>query len=128
MRFAVDFMNSATYPADADIGMRDWRKSRWVDGPFIQFKKDGRILLPGQPEFEAPLGRWIHVDVEFQLGHGRDENATWSISLSWEGGEVREFEIPLDSQFQSLTWTGVMAPADGPGVFYLDNLILDPRG
>jgi len=107
---------------------RDYSGGAYKVGPSLHALPDGRLVAAGQTLFEVPYGKWVHVEITCCLGP--DLTGAWDLSLLIEGENTpREYQnLPCTSGFSALTWYGFTANANADGLYYLDNIRLEPAG
>jgi hypothetical protein len=96
-------------------------------GPSVTFSGDGRVTVGGRTLTTIPVGAWVHVEIGCALGD--DPGRTWSLALTVVGQETERFaDLPLPGDaFHELQWLGFVSTAQTDAVFYLDNLVVEPR-
>ena len=59
---------------------------------------------------------------------GDQADGTFDLSVTWPGlEEPLEFPgLACDPEFKQINWLGFTANADGPGVFYVDDIVVRP--
>ncbi|MDD4871767.1 MAG: right-handed parallel beta-helix repeat-containing protein [Kiritimatiellae bacterium] len=133
VRFACDVMNSATTPAEFSISLRDYKVKRgeYRDGPVITFKPDGTVIAAGKDVAKIPNGKWVHINMLVNLGEPGAASTvakSYRLAVAVIGEKEKVFEnIPCASkEFVNVTWFG-FSYADRPdGVYYVDNLSIEP--
>lgn len=131
VRFACDIQNSADRPAEVYLGLRDWGGGgQYHEGPSLTLKADGKLTASGRELAQLPLGRWSHVEIEFEQS-ASDAAApaakTYRLTVTATGEKPQVFEgLPYaDARFRSLTWFGISLTGK-PGTFlYVGNLCLE---
>jgi hypothetical protein len=90
-------------------------------GPSITVR-DGQLYAGNEALLPIPLSQWVRYEITVPLG--RQANGTYDLAVTLPGGQVKRFPgRPLvKTAFTRLQWVGFMGMANGPGVFYLDNL------
>ncbi|MCX7598414.1 MAG: hypothetical protein N2512_06045, partial [Armatimonadetes bacterium] len=97
-------------------------------GPSVVFDEQGTVTAGGKKLGSVPLGQWAHVEIAFGLGPAAPK--TYTVALSWEGGQRMAFEdLPVSGwDFRELHWFGFVSNADANVAFYLDNIKIQPAG
>jgi hypothetical protein len=80
---------------------------------------------------KIPNGKWVHVDVFLDLGEpGMAATApkSYRLAITVTGEKERVFEkIPyVNPDFGQVTWFGFSAADKPGGVYYVDNIRLEP--
>jgi len=106
----------------------DWRDDPYSYnmGPNLTTSADGWLSANGKRMLQLPPGQWIHVEIVCGLGPQATEKYTLTIGLPNTTPQVFS-DVACSPAFQTLNCIVFMAVADGPGVFYLDNLALQPK-
>ncbi len=115
-RFACDIRNSTEHSSECFVGPRDYtqKKFEYRDGPSIVLHADGTLATAGKPLAKLPLGKWIHLDVQFNL----------AITVAGEKEQVFESLTYLHPEFSQITWFGFSSSGKPGAVFYGDNIQL----
>ena len=102
---------------------RDWSVTPYLVGPSLWVQQGG-LQVNGQTLLSVPLGQWIHVVVEAEVG----EQATgkWSLTVTLPGQAAQRFgDLAVGSpNWTKMTWVGFTSNAIAKTVFYLDDLQL----
>ena len=106
----------------------EWRdgSSPYRVGPSLRIESGS--LRVGNRELDVlPLSVWLTVEIAHTLGSG-----IWQLAIKLPG-RVPPRRWPgltclHGKEMQSLRWWGFVADADGPGVFYIDNLDVSVKG
>lgn len=95
-------------------------------GPSVTITADGAVTAGGRVLTTVPVGEWVHVIIEAEVGRGAPK--TFTLTVGPSGQEGRRFEaIPFTgAQFRELHWLGFVSEADGDAVFYVDNIRIAP--
>jgi hypothetical protein len=132
VRFACEILNSAQHPAECYVGLRDYtdKKREYLDGPSIQLQADGTLVASGKPLTKMPLGKWLHLEIQFDLGQpGQPAPAkSYRLLIAVAGEQPQVFNaVPyLHPEFSQLTWFGFSSGGKLGSVFYVDNVRLEP--
>ena len=105
----------------------EWRDARrpFSVGPSIQIKPDGTLLANGTALGTVALDAWLHLRITCGLGSACD--GTYDLTVAGpEGERIVRSGLALGSpKFRRLVWLGFVSLAQGPAVFFLDNIMLD---
>jgi hypothetical protein len=104
--------------------IHEWRdrSNRYRVGPSFRIT-GGQLLLGGRNVLTIPPGQWVHFEISAGLGSA--STATWDLGVTLPGGETRRFTgSKFAPEWKRLDWLGFISNADGPSVYYLDNLKL----
>jgi hypothetical protein len=108
----------------------EWRDykvtgAEFANGPAFQVDTDGTLTAGGQTLATLPAGQWVHLQMSAKLGAQAD--GTFAITLRLPEGKVIERpDLAYGSAFKRFDWLGFVSTKDGAGVFYLDNLSVEP--
>ncbi len=107
----------------------EWRDnaSPYRVGPSLRVSADGSLLAAGKKLLSVPYGVWFQVEIACKLGNSADGKWDLVIRLPGRTAPLRFTGLPCNPEFRSLYWYGFVADADGPGIFYLDDIQLGPR-
>ncbi len=123
VQLSWDMLNSPDTPANFNLEVRQWDESPYLAGPSVSMTADGKVTASGEDMGVIPLGVWVHVDIDIELGE--DKPKTYRFSLSIPGHEPIVAEVPYRSAaFEKITWFGISSNSDAEAVFYIDNLKL----
>jgi len=137
--FSFDIKNSTETPGEARILFRDHHTPRdpavgvpdghsYVEGPVVTLRRDGSLDANGKRVASIPNGRWAHIRVSFELGHGRASHYALEAQLQGQAKVKTATHLPFASpHFTVLTGIFVLAnldPVNTQPVFYVDNLEL----
>ncbi len=108
---------------------RDWPGGApYVVGPSLRIGQDRMLMANGLALAPMPEGKWLHFDLACGLGEQATGRYTLTVAAqSQEAPLVRQVEVPCEPKFKAMTWLGFVADGTDPGVFYLDNIKLEPR-
>jgi hypothetical protein len=132
VRFACEILNSARHPAECYVGLRDYtdKKREYLEGPSIQLQADGTLVASGKPLTKMPLGKWLHLEIQVDLGQpGQPAPAkSYRLLVAAAGQRPQVFEaVPyLHPEFSQLTWFGFSSGGKLGSVFYVDDVRLEP--
>ena len=97
-------------------------------GPSISVEPDGTMKASGRELTRIPLDTWVRVEIACSLkGTGRGRY-TVRLLLPGRTAALTFADIPCDRNLTELQWFGFVADGNGPGVFYLDDIVLKPVG
>jgi hypothetical protein len=119
-----DMLNSAEAPASFFIEARQLDAGApYRTGPTVWVSPDGAVTASGQPVGTMPLGQWVNVAIEIELG--AETPATYRLTLAMPGREPIVKELPYRSDgFRRIDWLGICSNSQTATVFYIDNLKL----
>ncbi|OGV74493.1 MAG: hypothetical protein A3K19_23125 [Lentisphaerae bacterium RIFOXYB12_FULL_65_16] len=133
VRFACDVRNDATQPAEFTVSLRDYSPGpgEFRDGPLVTFKPDGTVVANGKDMTKLPLGTWVHLEFLVDLGEpGMAATAakTYRLALTATGAPEQVFDaVPYaNPAFAQVTWFGFSGAEQPGGVYFVDNLRLEP--
>lgn len=107
--------------------LRDYNVAgrEFVNGPALQVGEDGALTSAGKRLAMIPAGQWVRLDMFCALGEGAA--GAYEIALRTPDGRTARFDgLAFTSPFKQFDWCGLLALQNGPAVFYLDNLIIEP--
>ena len=107
--------------------IHEWRDAAqpYLTGPMIAII-GGKLTAGGKQLLALPLGRWIHFEIA--AGVGSASTGTWELSVTLPGEAAQKFSgLPCNSKWKKLEWLGFVSNANGPSVYWLDNLTLTNR-
>jgi hypothetical protein len=114
------------YDLRVEAGAIAWLEGRdaaspYNAGPSLRIE-GGQLRAGAQVLMPIPTGQWLHYEIALPLG--KDSTGTYALAVTLPGGEVKRFESLALAKpaFKRLQWVGFMSMADGPGVYYVDNL------
>ncbi|NQU21030.1 MAG: right-handed parallel beta-helix repeat-containing protein [Candidatus Nealsonbacteria bacterium] len=96
-------------------------------GPSVRFDGSGTISVAGKTIAKIPIERWVHVDVEAQLGKDAPHTFTLTLTPPGETPKVIENLAFGGSEFAELHWLGFSSTAATDVAFFLDNLKIQRR-
>lgn len=121
VKLSWDMLNSAESPASFYVEVRQWNVSPYLVGPTVSVSREGKVSAGRQVVGSIPLGKWVHVDIDMDLGEGKPK--TYRFSLTVPGQDPIVAEVPyLSDAFRNITWLGISSTSDTATVFYIDNL------
>lgn len=128
-----------TYPLEVDRGVEragfdlrleagsklvyEWRDDpyRYNLGPRLEVDAQGWLKANGRRLVQLPHGQWLRIDLA--CGLGPLATGRYDLTLRLPDAEPQLFpQLACSPKFKSLACVVVMSMADGPAVFYLDNL------
>jgi len=100
---------------------RDGRPSPYAVGPSLWINGNN-LQVAGKTLMTLPKDRWIHFQIDADLGENNSH--TWDLAVTLPGENPRVFKgLKAGSNaFEKLTWLGFVSNATDKTVFYLDNL------
>ena len=124
VKLGWDMLNTAEAPASFFLELRQMDPGApYRVGPTVSVAPDGAVTASGQPVGTAPLGQWVHVEIELELGPA--DPGTYRLSLETPGREPVVHVIPYRSKdFRRIDWLGISSTSQTATVFYIDNLKL----
>ena len=108
----------------------EWRdytvaKGEFANGPAFQVAPDGTLSAGGQALHQLPASQWVHLELTAHLGEQAD--GTFALNLRLPDGTVRAHEdLTYSSAFRRFDWLGFVSSKEDLGVFYLDNVSVEP--
>jgi hypothetical protein len=99
----------------------DWRDnaSPYLCGP--SFTISGGVLQMAGKTLPLPQDQWIHFEI--RAGLGAQSSGTWDMTVQVPGEPPHQFTgLPSQPGWKTLDWLGFISNANGPSVFYLDNV------
>jgi hypothetical protein len=131
VRFSCDLMQSAQQPSECFLALREWDKQSYREGPSLVLRADGTLAAAGKDLTRLPLGQWIHLDIQLDLGDVgiAQPPKTYRLELTVAGRKPQIFPaVPyLHPQFARLTWIGLSSSGQPGAVFHVDNLRVDQQ-
>jgi hypothetical protein len=106
----------------------DWRDDpyKFNMGPNLTTSADGWLSANGKKLLQMPAGQWVHVAINCVLGE--KAQGKYDLTLTLPGAAPQAFkDLACSDKFTMLNCVVFMAVADGPGVFYIDNLAFKPQ-
>jgi len=92
-------------------------------GPSVAFDGSGHVTAAGKLLTTIPVTRWVHVEIEAQLG--KEAPRQFTLAITPPGGPQQRFQLPLSGRaFSELHWLGFVSTAADNVVFYLDNIVV----
>lgn len=137
------FFPFITYPLDMEEGtlrmafdfrwetgalmQLDWRDDpyNFNMGPNLTTSADGWLSANGRKIVQLPAGRWAHVEIGCSLGPQAVGKYDLTIKLPDAAPQVCR-DVACSPEFKTLNCIVFMSVADGPTVFYVDNLEFKP--
>jgi len=124
VKLSWNMRNSAEAPASFFIEVRQMDSgSPYRVGPTVAVSPDGAVTASGRPVGTIPLGQWVNVAIEIELG--ADTPGTYRLALAVPGRDPVVHELPYRSAaFRRIDWLGISSTSQTASVFYIDNLRL----
>ena len=123
IQLSWDMLNSRDAPANFYVEVRQWDESPYLVGPTVSVTATGKVIAGDKEIGVIPLGEWVHVDIELELGAGKPK--TYQLRLNVPSRAPVVAEIPYRSnRFERITWLGISSNSDAATTFYIDNLKL----
>jgi len=119
-----DMRNSAEASAAFFVEVRQMDSgSPYRIGPTVSVASDGAVTASGRPVGTVPLGEWVNVAIEIDLG--AQAPGTYRLTLAAPGRDPIVEELPYRSDtFRRIDWLGISSTSQDASVFYIDNLRL----
>jgi hypothetical protein len=96
-------------------------------GPSLHVDAEGWLTANGKRLIQLPHGCWIRFDVVGGLGP--QANGRYRLTIKLPGRLPLIYrDLACSPQFTTLECVTIFSPADGPAVFYLDNVDFRRRG
>lgn len=93
-----------------------------ANGPSLYFRPDGSLYAGDQKLMDFPHSQWFVVEIRCAVGKKADGTYSVVVKLPGRTAPLRFDKLPCSKDFHRLDWFGFVADADGPGVFYLDDI------
>ena len=121
LRFALRIDESSNLSVEWRDAARPYRV-----GPSLRVI-GGELKVSGRTLMTLPPDEWIRFEITCGLGEAA--MGTYDLLVRPAGGETQRFEdLPcVTEDFARLEWLGFVSLADGPAVFYLDDVKLNVR-
>jgi hypothetical protein len=106
--------------------VHEWRDNAqpYQKGP--SFSVTGGVLQVAGQTLPLRTDAWIHFEIK--AGLGAQASGTWEMTVQAPGDPAHRFTaLPCDPAWKTLDWLGFISNADGPTVFYLDNVSIHNR-
>lgn len=135
------FTPFVTYPFEVDEGVLhagfdlrleegalftyEWRDDpyKYNLGPRLSVDAQGWLSAGSQRLMQLPRGQWVRFDIK--CGLGKEATGRYNLTVRLPGGQPQQFrDVACAPKFKSLNCVVIMSLANGPSVFYLDNLEL----
>ena len=98
-------------------------------GPQLEVSAQGWLSANGKRLIQVPRSQWVRIDLK--CGLGPQATGTYDLTLRLPGASPQVYpKLACTADFRSLACVVVMSLADGPTVFYLDNVefrAMEPR-
>ena len=93
-------------------------------GPSVKFEGNGKVTASGQSLGTVPVGEWVRVEIDCQLGG--EASGTYTVTLTARGRSPKRFASLkcTGDQFRELHWLGFLSNAVSDSVLYVDDLKL----
>lgn len=107
---------------------RDYRvaKGEFANGPMFQVATDGTLAAGGQTVLQLPASEWVHLEMSAKLGEQAD--GTFALAARFADGRTLERpDLRYNSAFRGFDWLGFVSTKEDTGVFYLDNVSVEPQ-
>jgi hypothetical protein len=107
---------------------RDYKvaKGEFANGPMLQVTPDGNLSAGGQVLLPLPPGQWVHLELTAKLGDQADGSFALSVRLP-DGKTITRTDLTYPPPFKRFDWLGFVSTKDDTGVFYLDNVTVEPQ-
>jgi len=120
LQLSWDMLNTKEAPASFYVEVRQWDVTPYLVGPTVSVAPDGSMTASDQPVGMIPLGTWVRVTIDLELGEGAPR--TYRLTLEAPGEEPVVKDVPYkNAEFEKVTWLGISSTSDGDTVFYIDN-------
>lgn len=129
-RLSFDVRLSADAPPQLYIDLRQYTDTggaEYFSGPKLDVRRDGSLIAGGETIANLPHDRWVSLEMTLTLGEDAGDSAPLIIQV--EGEEPVRVDMPhVSPNFQRLERVVFASTADGPGVFWLDNIVIGEVG
>ncbi|MBI3921595.1 MAG: right-handed parallel beta-helix repeat-containing protein [Armatimonadetes bacterium] len=107
----------------------DWRDDPYYYnmGPNLTTTADGWLVANGKRMLQLPVGQWVHIETNCLLGEKATGKYGLTIGLPNAAPQVFK-DTGCSPKFQTLNCVVFMSVAEGPTVFYVDNVEFKPIG
>lgn len=124
LTLAWDMNNSAEAPASFFIELRQMDPGApYLVGPTVWVAADGEVTASGQKVGTIPLGQWVRVAIEIELGP--EAPKTYRLCLNVPEREPVVHQLPYRSDaFRRIDWLGISSTSQNAATFHIDNLQL----
>lgn len=104
----------------------EWRTAGqpYRSGPSLIVDNQGTLRARDRELGTLPLDTWVSVDIDCSLEPA--ERGRWSLTVTTPSDRWTVEDLPCDPEFDSVQWFGFCAKEQSSGVFYLDNIRLEP--
>lgn len=130
VRLAFDLRLSGDAPPQLYIDPRQYSDTggrEYFSGPKLDIRTDGTLMAGGSEVARLPHDRWVNFEMVLTLGP-EAPNAT-PLKITVAGGEPVTVEVPhLSPEFRRLERLVFASTANGPGVCWLDNIVVETMG
>jgi hypothetical protein len=94
-------------------------------GPRLSVDAQGWLTANNKRLLQLPHGKWVRFDLVCALG--REATGTYDLTIRPSGAAPQQFDGLACPDFKKFYSTVIMSPANGPSVYYLDNVEITPE-
>ncbi len=105
---------------------RDWRSTPYKTGPNFAVTPEGRLTAHGTALMDFPAGQWAKIEIVCVIG--KEMPHTFTMTVTCAGQDPRVFkDLPITNEkFRYMNWLGFSGNGTDDGVFYVDEIRLNP--
>ncbi len=110
------------------VFFHEWRTpgEPYHAGPSLRVEADGSLNAGGKTLLKLPHGKWVKFEITASVG--KSAKAEWDLAVTLpDVKEPQRFGPLKGSKLKSLGWYGFVSDTNGPSVFYLDDVRLQPK-
>ena len=115
-----------------DAGTRfyyQWRQygpAPFLRGPTVQIEPGGRLVHNGDELMSIPVGQWVRLVVDCQLGSSVTGDFALRVLLPGKEEPVAFEALKYEEGFERLDWLGLVPNGQARTEIYVDNIALQP--
>jgi len=94
-------------------------------GPRLSVDAQGWLTANNKRLLQLPHGKWVRFDLVCALG--REATGTYDLTIRPSGAAPQQFDGLACPDFKKFYSSVIMSPANGPSVYYLDNVEITPE-
>jgi hypothetical protein len=94
-------------------------------GPRLSVDAQGWLTANNKRLLQLPHGKWVRFDLVCALG--REATGTYDLTIRQSGAAPQQFDGLACPDFKRFQSAVIMSPANGPSVYYLDNVEITPE-
>ncbi len=128
VRLSFDLRLSAETPPRLYVDPRqysDTGETEYFSGPMLTITEEGELRSREDALARLPFDTWVTIELLLTLG--ADAPGATPMTVTVQGEEPVSLQVPHASpQFRRLERVVFASIADGEGIFYLDNVAIEP--